>query len=400
MPEKLLDWLACYPRIDRSICGLYIQGDQGIGKGLLGQALAYMTLLGKYAKFQAILESFQDTMSNSPLLWGDEDATTAARSTKSVMNAYKQVVSGDYNDINPKGKTATQIEGHWRVFITSNSDEFIKMDEELNETHLGAVIVRTLHIRANSKKCTEFLDRIGARESKRSTESGDDEYVESGSGTYRWVEEAIPRHITWLAQNRDVKPGRRLLVEGVRTDFHDSLLLNTATSVHVLRGLAKLLRNHQQNHLAVVVQDGQVYVSVDGLLDAIIAQPTFDKTPEASAARGPSHGQAHGQLAQIAKEFGYVPDRGKGHTRRMWRLERGELWRSLNRVEDNLRTTLGEETWRLLAPADEIAQADLDEIKFQGASRIAPTTSSTQPSINGHANGHINGHASSLMNAL
>lgn len=396
LPEKLLDWLACYPRIDRATCGLYIQGDQGIGKGLLGQALAYMTMLGKYAKFQAILESFQDTMFNSPLLWGDEDATTSARSTKSVMNAYKQVVSGDYNDINPKGKTQTQIEGHWRVFITSNSDEFIKMDEDLSETHLGAVIVRTLHIRANSKKCADFLDRIGARESKRTGDDGDDEYIESGSGTYRWVEEAIPRHITWLAQNREVKAGRRFLVEGVRTDFHESLLLNTATSVHVLRGLAKLLRSHQQNHLAVVIQDGQVYVSVDGLLDAIIAQPTFDKTLKL-AQRG---------VLRTVKRMAAGTDRegiwiktgaGKGHTRRMWRLEKGELWRSLNRVEDNLRTTLGDETWRLLAPANEIAQADEDEIKFNGAPRIMPPTS---PPINGHVNGHINGHGKSLMDAL
>lgn len=384
LPEKLLDWLACYPKITKSTAALYIQGDQGIGKGLLGQALAYMTQRGRYARLQCILEQFQDPMLKSPLVWGDEDATTSARSFKSVMNVYKQVVSGDFRDINPKGQTNVQIEGHWRVLITSNSDNFIKMDEDLNEAHLGAVIVRTLHIRSDSTKCRNFLHQIGAKEDVAVDEDGVEGYVESGGGTYRWVEEAIPRHIMWLVKNRTVKEGDRLLVEGVRTDYHDKLSMATNASMTVLSGLANVLRDSSEKVDAVYVKDNEIYVGPGGLFKAITTHILYDRTSKLTKNAVVKVIQ---KLATSDKKVSVrVGKAGQLQTspRNMWRLDKRELWACLNRNEDDVREAVGDTIWRLIAPADDVARADLDALSnphvpsgLQLARQAPPTLPST-----------------------
>lgn len=221
--EKLLDWLACYTKIERPMTGLYIQGAPSIGKGMLGRALTCMTQARLNGKLEHVLEQFQDSMFKTPLVWGDEEASPSTKVTKSMMNTYKKLVSGEFDSLNPKGKTARTVTGYWRVYLTANGDRYLRLNEDINESDLDALVVRTLHILADSEGCARYLREIGGI-----------------AATAGWPEHNIPCHIAWLRETRQVIPGSRLLVEGVRTDYHEQLSLNTNTSDMILRAVAKL----------------------------------------------------------------------------------------------------------------------------------------------------------------
>lgn len=394
--DKLLDWLACFTRISQPVCGLYIQGDPGIGKGMLGQGLAQMTARQKYGKMEQVLEQFQDVLFSTPFIWGDEDATTASRSQKSVMNTYKKVISGEFDTLNPKGVAAVQIDGYWRALITANTDGFLKMDEDVNEADLGAIVVRTLHIHSDSAACMAFLERIGGKGTK------------AGEGTWGWPEHAIPCHIAWLTKNRVVKPGRRFLVEGVRTDYHDRLAVTTAITDAVLRGLGLMLRKPgQYAHALHVGKDGKVHAFSDGMTRELKQLYAADKNPPRITPR--SVGQALKHLSSGKERISLWIDKTAttpGKSMHAWPIDLKRLLANLAMVEEDvnqgIREALTEPVWRTVAPLEVITEHDRDILRNNGSSRLPPPV---PPAVNGHnghhgPNGHINGNGKLHKNAL
>lgn len=354
LAEKLMDWLACYTRIDQPICGLYIQGEPGIGKGMLAQALKNMTARKESGNLDSMLDQFQDIAFQTPFIWGDEDVSTPSRTQRSVMNCYKKIVSGEFDKLNPKGTAQTKVEGFWRTLITANTDKFLKMDEDVNDDDLNAIVVRTLHIHADSIGCKALLRKIGGHGTK------------SGEGTFDWPTSNIPCHIAWLAAERKVVPGDRFLVEGVKTDFHDGLSMNTGIGEAVLKFIGKIMKNpsgaEAKGVMTYDMGEEHLYVMSGELkakLTAASAQDRFSPRITPSGVKSALMNLTEGKDRKCS--YKPVGQAGVGQTpRKVYKISVKTLMARLHLAEEdvNYQSVLGETLWRALAPHDVVEEYD------------------------------------------
>lgn len=383
--EKVLDWLACFPYLDRKVCGLYIEGPPNIGKGMLSEGLRRLTESGEAAPFGQVMDQFQDSMMKTPFVWADEESEgLGGRSKKSVMNVYKKLVTGEYRNLNGKGKDSVDVEGYWRVLLTANSNKLLTWDEDVNESDLGALVQRTLHVHAD-KAADEFLREIGG-----------------AAGTAGWPEANIPQHIMWLAKNRAVVPGQRLYVEGFRSDFHESLMVNTGGTDSVTRALGTLLADvdRYQSVLKLDRETGEILVNASALRKIMVQIQSDDRSSKVPSIR--HVGQALKHLSGNSKNL--LRNFGQGMMR-VWRLDVPTLLRTLDRLGESfdLRKAFGPTMWDRLAPAalkDLLVQADAEAKgrPVPSAAWLGQRSNVGGPGANGHTNGHANGHANDHAN--
>ncbi len=357
--EKLLDWLACYMRIDQPIAGLYLEGAPGVGKGMLTDALSYMTEAGISAPFSQVVDQFQDDMILSPFVLGDEEGTSAHGSARSPMNRYKTFVTSNKISLNGKNKTPVNIEGYWRVMFTANNDKLLEWKGDVNEQDLGAMIVRTLHVLCDEGASKGFLKKIGGKE-----------------GTKGWPEKNIPQHIMWLTQTRKVIPGERLLVEGVRSNYHDDMALNTIATQLVVCAIGEMLRSDMNIYQEVVFprkdHEGKwhMYLVLGNLRNAMV-----DLFKNDSATKVPQKGSIRESVKTLSLKGSDTPAhmtiKGKRTSVRLWALNMPHILKSLKRLGDvlDLRQGMGKEAWEALVPAD-----IRDEVEHVDPAQFAPMT--------------------------
>lgn len=333
--SELMDWLAAFPRLDRPSAAMYIQGDAGIGKGMLAKGLAQMTERQRSAKFDDFLTDYQDGLEDTPFIWTDE-AVTCKNVTKRVMDTFKMIVTGEANSLNRKGIPRMSLDGHWRMLITSNHDHAIPWDQEVSGTDLNAVVARLHHITADSNACQRFLDRIGQHQ-----------------GTAGWVERRIPQHVAYLAANRALKADTRLLTQPSEKDFHQSISISSGHTSGVAALLGKLmLSNPTLRDTAVFVRDGEVYVITENALEAIHSLNSRDEAiPRATKAMS----KCLKQLSQDPDSklvWHKVPPMVAMQRVRAWRIDMHKLicWLHKNGGNCDLRPFLGEAVWAKLAP--------------------------------------------------
>lgn len=360
--DKLLDWLACYPLLERPIAGLYLEGAPDIGKGMLARALANLTANRIWAPFHEVLDQFQDTMRKTPFVWADEESSSATRSTRSVMNLFKKLVTGELANLNAKGREPVHVDGNWRVLLTANSDKLLAFDEDVNENDLGALIQRTLHILCDSDRARDFLRKLGGR-----------------AGTEGWPESKIPQHIMWLAKTREVVPGSRLYVEGERTDFHEQLAVNTGGTDLIVRSLGHMLTHPDKYPAALRTReedDGlHVYVNAQAFRGTLVSMHSSDRSVNVPQARRLQESLKH--LSRRKHSVNVWGLRGGRDVSRMWDLNVTAVIQQLYHMgaDFDLRQSLGEKAWAQLAPEtvrDAIVQAEREH-------------------VNGHANGAARG---------
>jgi hypothetical protein len=366
MAPKLLDWLAAYPRIDQKIAGLYLQGPPDLGKGMLGLALASMTQSGLYAPFAQAIDQFQDTMFQTPFIWADEENGSASRSRRSVMNIFKKLVTGEYGALNAKGKSMSNIEGYWRVLMTANSNKLLQGDEDTNDEDLKALIQRTLHIKVDGDAPRKFLEKLGGSE-----------------GTAGWPEKNIPQHIMWLMENRQVVPAGRLLVEGVRGEFHEDMKQTTGGADMVTRALGRILQEPLKYPKVVRIVPAEDGAQSKVLVNSSELHPVIEGLFTGRSSKPPTQRQVQTVLKRMSpskhSEFFRVPGAGRTMSAsRGWPINVGDLIAALERLDENydLRQGLGEAVWNEHAP---------ERIRNEIAGLSEPPRAI--------ANGHTNGHA-------
>ncbi len=343
--EKLKDWLACYPKIESPIAGLYLQGAPGLGKGMLGIALKRLTESGIAAPFHQVIDQFQDTMVKTPFVWGDEETSSSQNSPKSVMNMCKKLVTGEFDNLNAKSKSMASIDGHWRVLFTANSDKLLDWKGDVNESDMGAITVRMLHILCDADATRAFLDSIGGR-----------------AGTVGWPERHIPQHIMWLAKTREIVPGNRLLVEGVRSAYHDSLAVNTTSTDLLVRTLGNIFKEDINKfpglvgvHKHGVTRQWAVYVNLGKLRSVMVSMFKDDNT-----VRVPQQRQLKDSIKtlcanpKLESTPTHVRVGSKVVSMRMWSINAEKLVGTLeaNEHECDLRQGFGAEAWEQLIPQD------------------------------------------------
>lgn len=268
--DKLLDWLAAFTRIDMPCAGLFIQGQKDIGKGMLGNALRNLTEAGKAVDFSKAVHEFQDDMIDTPFLWADENIESG-NFTKSVMNTYKKIITGEYNSLNPKGEKPVTIEGHWRVLLTANTDKILRMDDASNNADLAAVVQRLVYVKSPNNDAARFIQGMGGRE-----------------GAHDMVARRIPAHVLHLAAARPVAWGSRLLVEGVESDYHKTIANTSPTTDITIRSIGRMLFDlnkyaggvrlvHDQKH-----DETRLYVLAPVLREMMVAMHASDPSTRIS----------------------------------------------------------------------------------------------------------------------
>lgn len=392
--EKFLDWLAVFHLIEYQCCGLYIQGPPGIGKGMLGKALAYLTEATASAPFYSVMESFQDMMVQTPYVWMDETASTAQRSMKSMMHTYKTLVTGEFDTPNSKGEKVNRIEGQWRVLITSNRDDSLKPDKDMNEDDLKAIAERTLHIEPDSKGCLEILRSVG-----------------KARGTEGWIERGIPGHIAWLAQERApaLVAGMtdRLLIMGEDSPWLAAMATKTEGTNILLRTIARILRGSDPTmamddacKAAVEAVGDVVLINRDAMKDAMTG--LFGGERDTRIPNGTAIELSLKHLSGAKESEGKTrkgPAMGKYPARRrVWEINLGKLMRACytSGEEIDFRSTITDEVWRRLAPPEVVKEHDdlvaLERAEHQATAMRTPPAPPKPEWMNGHTNGHVNGH--------
>lgn len=339
--DKLLDWLASFPDLSRPIAGLYLQGQPSIGKGMLMTALTHMTAAGVFAPFHEALEPFQDTMMQTPLIWADEDTESSRGNTRSVMNTYKKLVTGEFKSLTGKGDKPITMDGNWRVVLTANTDRLLRWDEDTNDADLMAMVQRTVHILCDSEKALGFLNEIGGSQ-----------------GTQGWPETHIPQHIQWLAQNRKVKPGRRLLVEGVKNQFHESLAVSTGNTDVVVRGLGRIMREPLKYPGVVLVETddrghARCYVNGSVLHQTLAKVYLGDSSTKVPTLRRTITSLKNVCVSEASKPKRVKSPNGRGsEVVRLHEINVPALLRTLDSLEESvdLRGILGADLWRRCMP--------------------------------------------------
>jgi hypothetical protein len=336
--DSLLDWLAAFPHIDRPCPALYLQGETGIGKGLLSKALANMCQSRQSATIDQAFGRFQKAMFATPFILCDERMMTKTPD-RHIMDTFKKLITGEFDELERKGIDQRKVEGQWRVLITANHDKAIPWDNEISGADLDALVNRIIHIKADSRATMAFLDRVGQRQ-----------------GTDGWDRNEVPGHLAWLAQERAVDRTSRFLVKSTRKDYHESISTLTATTDSVISLLGRMLRDIQRYPDILFVHEGEMCVSPSKLeteLHKIKKALARDDMPLPKTLKSLGQTIKHLSVDSESILVNRKETKSKYVSRvRVWRLNMRLIIERLdgNGDDADLRQVMGNEMWEKHAP--------------------------------------------------
>ena len=230
--EKLLDWLACFTRIDRPLPALYLHGEPDIGKGLFAAGLKELTASKSAAEFGDALGNFQDFFKDTFLLVVDEDTNSSMGTDfqKDVVGVIRRMIGGEFRHLNFKGIKGLELEGEWRLYIAANNAGVLEIRKDLTATDIAAMEGRIFYLNCTeqSQQLREYLGSFGGN-------------LESGRGTEGWPRK-IAEHAIWLRQNRTVQMGRRFLIDAPATSWHESLRVTSAGGDIICQAISRLIQ--------------------------------------------------------------------------------------------------------------------------------------------------------------
>jgi hypothetical protein len=191
--EKLLDWMACAPDTNKILSGLCIYGGAGAGKTFLAHGIASLWSDGVPSDIAEIFGQFNERYSKNPVILADE--YIPQNYGKSVTGDIRALIGTKSFTVRRKRKPTIDLHGAPRLFITSNDQTVLNIDEAIGRESLEAIARRLLYIHVN-KKAADFLETLLFEEREA------------------WKERKIAEHCLWLQANRKVIPGKRFFVEG------------------------------------------------------------------------------------------------------------------------------------------------------------------------------------------
>jgi len=200
--ESVMDWLAALPQLDMPVCALYIDGPRSVGKGLLTYGLARLwSRECRTVPYEELLEDFNETLTQSPLVYADEKVPHGKQQDSSV---FRRMVGNSSFRVNLKHRSAAIVEGYPRIIITANNSEALTFREDLDPNDIDALRLRLGYVKVGPGGEKYLIDLAKKRGAPSARSMAD-----------RWRSDGlIARHILWLAQHREFTPGSRFLVEG------------------------------------------------------------------------------------------------------------------------------------------------------------------------------------------
>jgi len=252
--DKLADWLACLPDLEKLLCALYFQGEPGSGKSLLAHGAARLWTEGPPAPIDRVLSDFNDEWARCPLALADEDIPRSFK-RDTVTTQLREIIGSLSRSLNRKYRTPSELVGAVRLVLAANNDSLLNSNAVATAADLEAIAQRFLYIPV-PRSATKYLESL-PRETKQ-----------------RWGERGIAEHILHLAIHREVtSPGKRFWVEGDVSTMHRLITIGNKWSGLVCEWLVRYLlqpkpiaKDPQRKHL-ITREDGELLVNTQLLVD-------------------------------------------------------------------------------------------------------------------------------------
>jgi hypothetical protein len=252
--NKLLDWLACAPDLNKLLCALTLAGAPGTGKTLFAQGVASLWAEGGAAASpEVILGNFNEDLIRCPLVFADETLPKTYR-WESVTTKLRAEIASLVRTLNRKYYSPLTLQGSLR-FILATNNPMILASNISTAADLNAVAVRFLYLETGAE-AEQYLLTLDHQTKDR------------------WRTQGIASHALWLQQNRAVEPAGRFWVTGDIEKMHRLLVTssdwNSWVCEWIVKGLLDNYRKSDQNQETVgrvMIQDGHLYVNIGAITE-------------------------------------------------------------------------------------------------------------------------------------
>ena len=196
--EKLLDWMACLPKIEAPCAGLFLYGERGTGKSLLAHACSRLWTEEGPTELQDLAGAFNSKLAKCPVALGDEGPPTDFHGNPETM-LLRRIIQEHSRTLRRKFLPDAVLQGAMRVVVTANNLQVLIADGlNLTNSDIEAINERFLVVHVRDASARHYLNNL-PKEKRR----------EITHGT------AIAEHALHLFETRKVEYGHRLLVEGI-----------------------------------------------------------------------------------------------------------------------------------------------------------------------------------------
>lgn len=275
---KLLDWVAAVPRLDRQSAAVYLDGPPSIGKTLIAAGLARLWTTGGVSELGRVLDGFNETLVNCPLVFADESLPKRP----GISAELRRFIGSTSRTLNRKFLPQVNLNGAVRVIIAGNNDRLLDTGEELSTNDLEAVAGRFLYMKCDRAPAT-YLQSLGGPP-----------VIE------KWVkQDKIAEHALWLRNTRPVNESARFLVEGDPTAFHDHLATTSGMSGLVCEWIVRFLAEaNAQSGPLIQIGEGEVWINTEALAKESVwsVRVPSAKVPSAAQLGRALHGLSTGSI--------------------------------------------------------------------------------------------------------
>ncbi len=222
--EKLCDWLACAPDLNKMLCALYLAGHPGAGKTLISEGLANIWG-GTCVDVDKLLSDFNEGLLRCPVVLGDE-AIPALWKGSPTSAKLRSEIARTARPLTRKYREPSELYGCIRLILTANHDDLLGHKGSATRDDVAAVAQRFLYVRSNSE-AKDYLESLPPQKKEE------------------WKTTTIPQHILALQRDRAVVPAGRFWVEGSISEITDMLLASSDWNSRVCEWLVVYLMHPQ-----------------------------------------------------------------------------------------------------------------------------------------------------------
>lgn len=220
--ERVLDWLASVPELSEPTCALILYGAPQTGKSLMSAALARLYTTGGPTEIEDVTGNFNSMLIECAITAADE--TVPREGGRPNTQLLRKLIAQRERTLKRKGIPDAKLIGAMRLIMSANNlSGLIDQHDELTEHDIEALCERFLLVYIEDTTPKAFLDSLP-----------DEERMEITHYT------AIAEHCLWLWNNRTLRRGHRLIVEGFPdSEMADGLRAGTGLRPEVIEFTAE-----------------------------------------------------------------------------------------------------------------------------------------------------------------
>lgn len=208
--ERLLDWLATAPRLERATSALYLHGARRTGKSTLANGLA-LVWGQRPTELEEVGSAFNDHVAKSPVVFADESLPFEWKQDSGKL---RRLVTATTHSLRQKYQDNRSLDGALRVILAANNLGLLySPGETLDQWDIEALCERVFYVNAGARTA-EHLPT-----------------------------EELADHILWLEATRKVQADGRLWVSGVDSPLHRALRTRGRHRAAVCQWLLKFVEN-------------------------------------------------------------------------------------------------------------------------------------------------------------